>query len=270
MLTRLLRLLAEPFAALWRRRALLAATVAGDLKARHVGSVLGPLWVVLYPLLFLAIYASIYLFVFQARTARLGTVDYALLMFGGLVPFIGFAESLGAGVGSVTANAHLVRNTLFPIELVPVRAVLAAQATPAVGGLMLVAAALLAGRATPRLLLLPVAWGALVLFTLGVIWVLSSLNVVARDLQSGIGIVNLLLMAASPIAFTTDMMPERIRLLVELNPLAWFIVAHQQCLLPAALPARPALPVACALGLAAFWLGFRFFLRVKGSFFDHV
>lgn len=262
--------LVEPFAALWRRRGILAATVAGDLRARHAGSVLGPLWIALHPLLFLAIYASLYLFVFRARTATLSPADYCLLMFGGLVPFLGFAESLASGVGSVTANAHLVRNTLFPIELSPVRAVLAAQTTPLFGGLLLVCAAFAAGRATPHLLLLPVASAALLLFTIGTVWILASLNVMLRDLQSSIGILNLLLMASSPIAFTADMLPERFRPFVEWNPFAPFIVAHQRCLLPDAFPEGRPLLAACALALCAFTLGHLFFRRMKGRFFDHV
>lgn len=270
MIRALLSPILEPFALLWRRRALLAAAVRAELSARHAGSVLGPLWIALHPLLFLAVYAGLYLYVFRARTAALAPPDYALLMFGGLVPFLGFAEALATGTGSVAGNAHLVRNTLFPVELIPARAVLCAQATPLVGGLMLVAAALALGRATPHLLLLPLAWGSLLLFTLGAVWILASLHVVLRDLQSAVGILNLLLLAASPIAFTAEMLPAPLRPLVAWNPFALLIVAHQRCLLPGEVGGGAAQIVAAPLvALALFAAGFAFFRRMKGLFFDH-
>src|SRR5208283_1407891 len=132
---------------------------------------------------FLGVYAATYLCVFKVRFALFDSNQYVAVIFCGLIPFLGFAEALGLGVGSVTANANLIKNTLFPIELIPVKAVLVSQCSQVVGtGLLLIAVSLL-GKLTWWALLLPLAWAGQVLFSIGLLWILSSLNVYFRDLQ---------------------------------------------------------------------------------------
>src|SRR5687768_14032083 len=107
--------LTRPFALIYAHRRMLAATTCNDVKARFAGSVIGPAWVVLYPTLLLGAYAMVYVFIFKVRLGVMNPAEYVALIFCGLVPFIGFSEALGNGVSSVTGNASLVRNTLFPI-----------------------------------------------------------------------------------------------------------------------------------------------------------
>ncbi len=104
---------------LWFNRRMLWATSVTDIVVRFKGTVLGLAWTILYPLLFLGLYAVVYTMIFHVRTLEYATYDYLLLIFCGLVPFIGFSEALGTGVMSVSSNKTLIKNTLFPIELVP-------------------------------------------------------------------------------------------------------------------------------------------------------
>ena len=176
--------LAQPFRFLWRHRLLLRQTAANDIRARYAGSVLGPAWLVLYPLLFLGVYALTYIYIFKVRFALFDSNEYVALIFCGLIPFLGVSEALSAGVGSVTQNASLLKNTLFPIDLVPVKAVLVSQCTQAVGTGLLLVTILFLGKLTWWALLLPVAWAGQILFSIGLLWILSSLNVFFRDLQN--------------------------------------------------------------------------------------
>src|SRR5262245_8799959 len=59
--------LTEPFSLLWRHRRLLIQTTRNDIRARYAGSVLGLAWLVFFPLMFLGVYAVVYLFVFKIR-----------------------------------------------------------------------------------------------------------------------------------------------------------------------------------------------------------
>ena len=99
-----------------------------------------------------------FIYIFKVRFALFDSNQYVALIFCGLIPFLGFSEALSAGVGSVTQNANLLKNTLFPIDLVPVKAVLVSQCTQVVGtGLLLITIILLEGKRTWWALLLPLA-----------------------------------------------------------------------------------------------------------------
>ena len=259
-----------PFRLLWRNRRALAQTTAADVRARYAGSVIGMAWTVLYPLLFLGCYAVVYVYIFEVRVAVLDAREYVVLIFCGLIPFLAFSESLGTGTGTVVANAHLIKNTLFPIELFPVKAVLASQATHIVGLGLLVAAVGFAGRLTACAALLPIAWMLQLLFTIGVLWIFSSTNAIIRDLQSAVAILILLLMMMSPIAYTEDMVPPSLRALLRLNPLVYMIVAYQNILFHGQLPSTSILIGFPLLSVGTFYLGYWYFSRLKGVLADNV
>ena len=260
----------RPLDLLWRNRRLLFQTTREEIRSRFAGSVMGMAWLVLYPMLFLGVYAGVYVFVFKVRLAHFQSEEYVALIFCGLIPFLGFAEALSSGVTSVTSNAKLIKNTLFPIELVPVKAVLTSQCTQIVGTVLLLAVLGVLGKLTLWALLLPVVWLLQVFFTLGLIWVLSSLNVYLRDLQNVISVVILMLMLGSPIAYTVDMIPSALRKALYLNPLYYIIICYQDCLMMSRFPRGGAFWGLLILGLGGLWFGFWFFSRMKRVFVDNV
>ena len=261
----------NPFRLLWRYRSLISRTVKSDVRGRYAGSALGLVWLILYPLCFLGLYAVIYLYVWQVRPLDFAApLDYVLYIFSGLVPFLGFAEAMGAGVPSVSGNANLIKNTLFPIELIPVKTVFASQCTQIAGMSLLVGALAATGRLTPWALLLPVVWLFQVILTLGVIWILSSLNVYLRDLQNTVSVVVLMMMLISPIAYTVDSVSERVRHFLVLNPLYHVIVSYQNILIRGRFPDGGEFYILAAMAAVFFCIGFWFFSRMKRAFADNV
>lgn len=115
------------------------------MHSRFTGNILGGLWLVLYPLLFLLMYAAVFVYILKVRMPGLGTADYILVIFSGLVPFLAFSEAFGTGTMSIVANRGLLRNTLFPIELVVARDVIVGHASMGLGMLLVWGSALYAG-----------------------------------------------------------------------------------------------------------------------------
>jgi len=261
--------LLAPFSLIWKHRLLLQQTTWNDIRARYAGSALGLFWLILYPLIFLGVYALVYVYVFQVRFAEFNSLEYVALIFCGLIPFIGFSESLGAGVGSVTGNANLIKNTLFPIELVPVKATLTSQVTQAVGTVLLLLAIGGLGKLSFWALWLPAIWLCQVLFTLGLIWILSGLNVFVRDLQNMVSVIILVLMLVSPIAYTANMVPPALQPFLAINPLYYIITAYQNVLMLGQLPPLSMLAALIGFSLGSFWLGYWFFDRLKPVFVDY-
>jgi homopolymeric O-antigen transport system permease protein len=265
-----LRFLVAPFQLFWKHRLLLLQTTRNEIRARYAGSVLGLAWMVIYPLLFLAVYALVYLYIFKVRFGLFNSNEYVVLIFCGLIPFLGFSEGLSLGVGSVTGNANLIKNTLFPIELIPVKTVMVTQSTQAVGFILLLATLVLIGKFSAWTLLFPIIWLCQVLFTIGLVWILSSLNVFLRDLQNIIAVVILMLMMVSPIAYTAEMVPKGLRPFLAINPLYYMITAYQDCLMMRRFPREGILFVLLFLSVTTFWIGHWFFNRMKRVFADNV
>jgi lipopolysaccharide transport system permease protein len=226
---------------------------------------------VLYPLLFLGAYAIVYQFIFRVQNATFGTgAEYVLFIFCGLVPFLGFAESVAGGVTAVTGNANLIKNTLFPIELLPVKSVLVAQGSQLVGMGLLIAVLAVMGRLTPWALLIPLIWFFQLLLTIGIVWILSSSAVILRDLQHAVSVLMLVLMMVSPIAYTTEMAPAALRPFLTLNPLYPIITASQDVLFFGHVPRGATLIVLAGLSLLVFCAGYWYFCRLKQVFAENV
>lgn len=263
-------IISPPFYTLWRHRSMLYQTTINEVKTRHAGSVLGLLWLFIYPLLFLGTYAVVYLYIFKIRFPTLSSNEYVALIFCGLIPFLGFSEGLSYGVASVVASSNLIKNTLFPIELVPVKAVFVGQATQVVGmGLLLIVLAII-GKLSIWSPLFLVVWICQLLFSMGLIWILSSLNVYIRDIQNIVAVLTLILMMLSPIAYTEAMVPAGMKPFLAINPLYYIIISYQSVLMLHEFPpARIVIPL-ISMSIFFFIGGFWFFSQMKKVFSDHV
>lgn len=221
---------------IWRCRQLLFRSTQNEIRSRYAGSALGLVWLLIYPLLFLVTYALVFIFIYKVRFHLFNANEYVVVIFCGLIPFIGFSESISSGIGSVSANANLIKNTMFPIELIPIRSVLSSQATQVVGTIILLISVAIVGKLTLLAGFIPLVWIFQLLFTIGFVWILSSIQTIIKDLNYMISIAILILMMISPIAYSEDMVPDGIRPFLKLNPMYYFIVANQDCLMLGRLP----------------------------------
>lgn len=248
---------------------MLWATTLADIRSRYAGSLLGMFWLLLYPVLLLGTYSTVYGFIFRVR---IGTdiSEYILMIFAGLIPFLGISESLSTSVMSVTSNSSLVKNTLYPIDIIPVKAVLASQCTGIVGMLLLIVALAVLGKLSLWALFVIPIWLFQIMFCTGLAWIISSLQVVLSDMKNLIGILIMLLMMLSPIAYTPEMVPEKLRMFLALNPLYHFISAYRDCLLNACFPGIESVLVVAILSLTLYGIGFVFFSKMKQLFDDEM
>lgn len=262
--------ISQPFQLLWKHRHILWQTTRNDVRARFAGSVLGLGWLIFYPLLLLGAYAFVYIFVFKVKFALFNANEYVALIFCGLIPFIGFSEAIGIGIPSVNSNASLIKNTLFPIELIPVKTVFLSQCTQVAGMILLGAVLAAMGKLSLWTLMVAPIWCLQMMFTMGLIWILSSLNVYFRDLQNMSSIFILILMMVSPIAYTPDMVPDYLRPFLAVNPLYYIITCYQDAFMIGQFPRGNSFPVLAALGFGLYFGGFWFFSRMKEVFADNV
>ncbi|MGH9889653.1 MAG: ABC transporter permease, partial [bacterium] len=194
-----------------------------------------------------------------------------IVIFAGLIPWFGFSEATSSSLYAVVGNSNLVHNTSFPTAVLPVKAVLASMVGQAVGLCLLLVLLALTHHVSIYWVFLPLAVATQLAFSLGLGWILSSLNVFVRDLGQALGTLLLFLMFVSPIAWTADFLGHnRWRLLLYLNPLSYVINLYRVPLVDGHAPALVDLVVGPLIGLTVFLLGYRFFVRIRPYLADHV
>jgi lipopolysaccharide transport system permease protein len=120
------------------------------------------------------------------------------------------------------------------------------------------------------ILLLPVVWGLHVIALIGLNWILSLVNLVFRDLQNLIGIILLALMIVSPIAYTPEMVPPSLKIVLILNPFAYFVTAYQAVVILGQWPSWWNCIILVILSVGLFICGGYFFSRAKRVLIDYV
>src|SRR5262245_27444032 len=254
---------------IYRHRHILYATSIMDIRTRYIGTLFGIVWAGLYPFLFLGLYASVYAFILGIRFGELTPFQYLLLVFSGLIPFIGFSEVLGASVSAIVGNKQLIKNTLFPVELLPVKSVIASSLSMTISLVGLILALWLSGNFSMLQFLIVPVFILQVMFFVGIAWLVSAFNVFFRDIAQFVGVLVLFTMIISPIGYTRDMIPHEIAPLVYANPLFYIIEIYRQVLLfHTVSPSFLAIYTVIAIG--TFWLGFVLFTRLKPVFAEYV
>ncbi len=251
------------------RREILARTTLTEIRRRYAGSAFGALWLLIGPLALMVIYAVFYVFVFRLRPPEFTAGAYVLYIFCGLLPYLGFSEALSAGTISLASQRDVLLNTVFPAELVPLRAVLVALAAPTIGLVVVLLADGVVGQFSGWNLLVPVVLLLLAMFVTGLVWLLSLANLVLRDIQQLLNYVSMILLIASPIAYTPAMLPRVFAVVIWLNPLSYFVLAIQDLVLFDVFPPLPVVVGCLVLGIGGFAFGWRTFGRAKRVFFDY-
>jgi lipopolysaccharide transport system permease protein len=255
----------------WRARELVATLALRDVKLRYKQTVLGIAWVVLQPLLAALAFAFVF-----GRVARLpsGGVPYVLFALAGLLGWQLFATCLAQSANSLVANAQLVSKVCFPRLVLPLSTAPAALLDLAVAAAVLGVLMAAHGVAlTPAALLAPL-WIALVLaLALGLGLFGAALAASYRDVQRMLPLALPLLLYASPVAYSAELVRERaapeVFRLYMLNPLAPLLESLRWSLLGTPRPAPELVVQAAVLALVAL-VGCALFFRHRERRFADV
>ena len=259
------------FHMLFRHRRLIWNLTLLDFRLRYAGSRLGLVWMLLAPLLMLGAYLLLFGGILQVRPDQSSTgVEYGLLIACGLLPWIGFSEGVTRGTASVLAQRNLIKSQVFPMELFPVSAVCAGLIGQLCGTLLLLVLLGLRGMLGPNLAVLPFLLILQALFTVGLVWFLSCVNIIYRDTSQVVVLMMVLLMFISPIAYTQEMAPAGLKLVVELNPISYLIEGYRNALLYNQFPNVRGLVIFGGLALLVLLAGYRYFMHLRRVLPDYV
>lgn len=247
---------------------LLYFLVLRSLKLRYKQTVLGAAWAVLQPLLTMVVFTLIF-----GRLARLDSdgLPYPVFSLAALVPWTYFANALTQAGNSLVDQHQLLTKVYFPRLLLPLAAVIAGLVDLAIAfALLLMVLAWYDIAVSIRLLAAPafVLLAALSALAPG-IW-LAALNVRYRDVRYVIPFLVQIWLFATPVVYSSSLVPERWRPLYGLNPMAGVVDGFRWMVTPGSSPPEAGLVVSMAAITILITAGFHFFRRVERSFADVV
>jgi lipopolysaccharide transport system permease protein len=261
--------LVVPLRMLGARRELIGELVRHELRNRHAGQMLGVAWAYGHPLILMLIYTMLFAYVFPARFgAGAAVTDYSVNIFAGLVSWLAFQDVLARSPSVMIDHASLVKQIVFPTEVLPIQAALASAVSYSIGVVFVIGYAALHGRLSWMILLLPLVIAFQLAAMIGMTFLLSAAGVFFRDLRDIVGVLCTINLFAQPILYNPVSLPHALRWVFIFNPFSYLVWCWQDTVFYGAFQHAAAwvvLPVGSVATLIAGWFVFG---RVRHQFGD--
>jgi len=208
---------------IWQYRELLKNLIIREMKLRYCASFLGLLWTLLIPLATIIVYWIAFEYILKVAVE-----NFVVFFTIGILPYNFFNNSITASISSVISNANLIKKIHFPRMILPLATVLYFFLLFLIAlGVFFLFVLLTGTKLGWSLLAYPLVLSLQLMFTIGAALLISSLTVFYRDMQQIIEVALMMLFWATPIVYAPSSLPEQIRILLVLNPLACYIMAYQ-------------------------------------------
>lgn len=252
----------------WAYRELLGMLAWRDVSIRYKQSVAGIGWAIIQPLMTMVIFTIIF-----GKFAKLPSdgLPYPVFAYCALLPWNYFAQSLTGSSDSLVGSSYLITKVYFPRLILPLSKVSS--------GLIdfIVAFVILFGMMawyrivpTAGLLLLPVFMLVAMLTALGVGLWFTALNVKYRDVRFVVPFLMQFWMYASPVAYSTSLVPAKWQWLYGLNPMVGVIEGFRWALLGKSAPDFDMMLVSFGAVCAILVTGLFYFNKMERTFADLV
>ena len=254
-------------------RDLLRNLVARDLKVRYKNSALGIIWSMLNPLGMMLVFTVVFTILIPDNAIE----RFPIFVLCGLLPWNWFTGSVVGSIYSVVNSAPLVKKVYFPREILPISTVLSNFVHFLLALIVLVAVMLVSGTPlTVWALILPLVIAIQLIFTLGLAFFLSAINVYFRDTAQILDVLMLAWFFLTPVVYSTDRIPQSKiifgvdvpvqRLAYILNPMASLIASYRVILSNGAPPDLGFLLRTVVTAVICLVLGYLFFMRASRNF----
>ena len=269
--------LVERLQQLFECREMILNLVVRELKARYKSSVLGFLWSLLNPLGMMLVFSIVFTIVLPMRDIQ----RYPIFLLCGLLPWDYFSAGVLTGTGSIVSNANLVKKAYFPREVLPIASVLA-NLVNFLLALLVLFGALIVFRSpwSPWLWLLPVVIVIETCFIMGVVLILSAVNVYYRDTAMVMEVLMRAWFFLTPVVYAMDMLPTGYhvlgltldvrRIMYILNPMSSLISTYRDLLYWGYRTNLDFFLRTAATSLAVLAFGYWVFVRLSRSFGEEV
>jgi lipopolysaccharide transport system permease protein len=246
---------------------LLRVQLRQELQLRYVGSVAGVYWAVINPLVQVLVYVVLVTFILKANINATsgGKFDYAIFVLAGMSPYLAIQDGLNNSASSLIRHSSIVKNVVFPLELLPGTAVLASL-VPLVVSLITLSCLLVAsGRSVgASIVTLPLLMAVQLLLTLGFGLLLAIATAFMRDLVYILPVAFQVVLLVTPILYLPSDVPPVLARIMRVNPLTYIVDGYRQVFYSHGWPSPLGLGYTTLFSLVLVGFGLLVFRRLKG------
>lgn len=245
---------------------LLRTNVKKDIRGKYKASFLGVLWSFVNPLLMVLIYAIVFPLILRVKEK-----NYLIFIIAAVLPWNFFTSAISQGTTTIVNSGNILKKVYFPREILPISLVTSSLVNFLISCIIIVIFLLFSGLGiTPYILLFPIIVVVEYILILGIVFILSALNVYIRDTEY---IVNFFLQMAfyiTPILYSMDTFPAQFRWLLGLNPMSHVITSYRDIFYYQQMPNFMKLGIVAIIGLVLLVIGYKIFKKLEKGFAEEL
>lgn len=251
---------------IYHHGALLFELVHRDLTVRYKRSVLGFFWTMLHPLLLMLIFLLVFSTLFKGRAPH-----YETYFLSAYVAWNFFSQTTVNAMLSVGWNGPLMKRVRVPSSIFTLSIVVSGLANLGLS-LIVLFTIMFAVRAPmhPSLAFVPVSLLIVGIFTFGVSLALTAMSVLFPDVREMVQAGMPALMYLTPIVYPISIIPERLRWIIQLNPMVYIVEIVRDPVYYGIIPSPATLAIAVSVALASVILGWIVFRHIAPHFYAHL
>ncbi len=256
----------------WAFRGFIISNVKREFQSRYLGTQFGAFWNIAQPLTMIVIYTIVFAKLMRPSLPHHNSeFAYSIYLCAGVLTWGLFGEMLGRCVNIFVEHASILKKVSFPKLCLPIIVLASSWLHFAIVLCLFLVFLLLSGNFPGWVLLagIPVMLiQAAFTVSLGVL--LATINVFYRDVSQSVSVILQFWFWATPIIYAPAVIPERIRVVLELNPMWPLIHAYQGIFLDKVAPDWASLIYPTVLALVLGFFGMYAFLRLQGEIVDEL
>lgn len=245
---------------------LLYELIRKDIKLKYKNSILGILWSMVNPLLMMAVLTIVFSNLFNNHIE-----NFPVYVLSGRLIYQFFSESTNFAMDSIHANSQLIKKVYVPKYFFPLSRICSSFITTLVSMIPLLLVMWVSGMSFHWfnfLAFYPLI--CLLITSVGVGFLLCTINVFFRDMKHLYTVALTLIMYMTPIFYPASIIPDRFRVLIEINPLFNIVGMFREMLMEGSLPSVYVAGITLFYSICIFVIGFIVFYKNQDKFIFHL
>ena len=251
---------------IYKYKEFLKTNVKKDIRGKYKGSFLGVLWSFINPLLSVIVYAIVFRYIM-----RFSIDNYLIYLISGIIPWTSFTSAINSGMNSILFNADIIKKVYFPRIILPISGVTSCLVNFLISCIIIVIFAFFSEVGIS----INLVWLFLIViiqyfFTLGIVFILSAVEIYVRDIEHIVNFLISMLFYVTPILYTKDYVPEKFAFILKINPLSYIIDAYHNIFYYKQVPNFVDLGIIGLISFLALIFGYLVFNKLQKGFAEEV
>lgn len=256
------------FSDLYKYRELLKSNIKKEIRGKYKGSFLGVLWSFVNPLLQVLVYAIVFPYIM-----RMSTENYLQFLIIGVIPWTFFTTVINQGAQTIRGNGAIIKKVYFPRSILPISVVISGLINFAISCIIILLFCVPVVGISWHLILLPLLMIIQSILLLGIIFILSAVNVYVKDVEYIVVFIVNMLFYGTPILYSLDMFknaPSILVWLVKLNPMTTLVNGYRDIFLYHTMPDLVSLLGVGIFSILLLFVGYIIFQRLEKGFAEEL